>query len=109
MKVKNIDQLKGILKCDRRCFVCLQPGHRAKECNKLNNCRKCHGSHHQSICSINQSKEENKDKPADQHTEGATAKGEESLPQPEQVTSTTANTRHRTTHVLLQTATVYGL
>ena len=56
IKVKNIDERKGILRRDRRCFVCLQRGHRAKECNKANNCRKCHGSHHQSICSIIQSK-----------------------------------------------------
>ena len=109
IKVKNIDERKGILRRDRRCFVCLQRGHRAKECNKANNCRKCHGSHHQSICSIIQSKNESKDKPADQNFEGAAAKSEESLLQPEQVTSTTANTRHRTTHVLLQAATVYAV
>ena len=109
IQVKNIDERKGILRRDRRCFACLQRGHRAKECNKANNCRKCHGSHHQSICSIIQSKNENKDKPADQNVEGAAAKSEESLLQPEQVTSTTANTRHRTTHVLLQTATVYAV
>ena len=108
IKVKNIDERKGILRRDGRCFVCLQRGHRAKECNKANNCRKCHGSHRQFICSI-QSKNENKDKPADQNVEGAAAKSEESLLQPEQVTSTTANTRHRTTHVLLQTATVYAV
>ena len=99
----------GILRRDRRCFVCLQRGHRAKECSTAHNCRKCHGSHHQSICSIIQSKNENKDKPADQNVEGTAAKSEESLLQPEQVTSTPANTRHRTTHVLLQTATVYAV
>ena len=79
------DERKGIFRRDRRCFVCLQQGHRAKECNKANNCRKCHGSHHQSICSIIQSKNENKDKPVDQNVEGAAAKSEESLLQPEQV------------------------
>ena len=39
----------------------------------------------------------------------AQLQSEESLLQPEQVTSTTANTRHRTTRVLLQTATVYAV
>ena len=76
MKVKNIDEQKRILRRDRRCFVCLQRGHRAKECNKAKNCRKCHGSHHQSICSIIQSKNENKDKPADQNVESVAAKSE---------------------------------
>ena len=70
IKVKNIDERKGILRRDRRCFVCLKRGHRAKECSKANSCRKCHASHHQSICSIIQSKNENKDKPADQNAEG---------------------------------------
>ena len=111
-KVTSIDQRKGILRRDRRCFVCLQRGHRARECNKVNNCRKCRGSHHQSICATDHPMHENKEKPEDQNVEGATAKSETSLNKPEQVISTTANTGHRVrgeTQVLLQTATVYAL
>ena len=113
-KVQNLDQRKGILRRDRRCFVCLQRGHRAKECNKPNNCRKCRGSHHQSICAVDQSKDDNKEKSADRNVEGTTAKpakvqNEASLPKPEQVINTTANTGLKprgVTQVLLQTATV---
>ena len=60
-KVTSIDQRKGILRRDRRCFVCLQRGHRARECNKVNNCRKCRGSHHQSICATDHPRHENKE------------------------------------------------
>jgi hypothetical protein len=66
--------------------------YRARECNKVNNCRKCRGSHHQSICATDHPKHENKQNPADQNVEDAAAKSETSLNKPEQVISTTANT-----------------
>lgn len=48
-KVKNVTQRKDILRNNRR-FVCLQREHRASDCERRNNCRKCHGSHPQCIC-----------------------------------------------------------
>jgi hypothetical protein len=66
--------------------------YRARECNKVNNCRKCRGSHHQSICATDHPKHENKQNPADQNVEDAAAKSETSLNKPEQVITTTANT-----------------
>ena len=41
---------KDILRRDRRCFVCLQIGHRANQCDPAKKCRRCGGRHHQSIC-----------------------------------------------------------
>ena len=60
-KVKNIGQRKDILRRNRRCFICLQRGHRARECERRK-CRKCHGSQHQSICEIEIPAEDGKDK-----------------------------------------------
>ena len=47
---RDTDTRKNILKRDGRCFHCLGRGHRARECDPSKKCRKCQGSHHQSIC-----------------------------------------------------------
>lgn len=47
-RVSDREDRVEVLKKDRRCFVCLKPGHRSNSCVK--NCRRCQGSQHQSIC-----------------------------------------------------------
>ncbi|CAB3981314.1 zinc knuckle [Paramuricea clavata] len=47
---RDIDTRKNILKRDGLCFRCLGRGHRARKCDPSKKCRKCHGGHHQSIC-----------------------------------------------------------
>jgi hypothetical protein len=48
--VKNVDDRKGILRDQKRCYLCLQGGHCAHECENGRLCRWCNGKHHQSIC-----------------------------------------------------------
>ena len=78
-KVQSVDQRKGILQRDKRCFVCLQRG---RECNR-HNCRRCRGSHRQSVCSIDPFKEEIKEKFADHTCETPATKND--APQPKRV------------------------
>ena len=48
--VKDIKERHAILLRGGRCFVCLKPQHRAKDCDPNKNCRRCHKCHHQSLC-----------------------------------------------------------
>ena len=41
---------KEILLRSGRCFNCLKPNHKSRDCDSRNNCRYCHRRHHQSIC-----------------------------------------------------------
>ena len=49
--ITNVTSRKDILLKDRRCFLCLQDGHSARECSSKYVCNKCKkGKHHISIC-----------------------------------------------------------
>ena len=49
--VSNHQSRKAILRRNRRCFICLDTGHIAKNCRSTYLCRKCKtGKHHISIC-----------------------------------------------------------
>lgn len=47
-KVTDINVSKDILRCDKRCFMCLKKGHLVDQCDK--SCRNSKRRHHQSIC-----------------------------------------------------------
>ena len=49
-KVTSIRERKEMLKCLGRCFNCLKPNHRARDCDSRRTCRYCHHRHHQSLC-----------------------------------------------------------
>jgi hypothetical protein len=48
--VKDVDDRKGILRDQKRCYLCLQGGQCAQECENGRLCRWCNGKPHQSIC-----------------------------------------------------------
>ena len=54
----SIGKRREIIVRDRRCFLCLKRGHRASECNRSVQCRKCKKRHHQSICNVNKTPED---------------------------------------------------
>ena len=45
-KVTNVKEHKEILKHQGRCFNCLKPNHRVRDCNSHRNCHYCHRRHH---------------------------------------------------------------
>ena len=49
-KVVDPRNRRDILIEAKRCFKCLYPDHRVKDCTSTKNCRHCGGRHHQSIC-----------------------------------------------------------
>ena len=49
-KVVNVKERKEILKRLGRCYNCLKPNHRLRDCESHRNCRYCHHKHHQSLC-----------------------------------------------------------
>ena len=49
-KVVDPRNRRDILIESKRCFKCLYPDHRVKDCTSTKNCRHCGGRHHQSIC-----------------------------------------------------------
>ena len=49
-KVTSIKERKEMLKHLGRCFNCLKPNHRARDCDSRRNCRYCHHRYHQSLC-----------------------------------------------------------
>ena len=49
-KVTRVSKRKEILLKYDRCFTCLKPNHKLRECNSTKTCRHCHRKHHQSIC-----------------------------------------------------------
>ena len=98
--VKDVNERRQILIREQKCFLCLKGNHRANECRRTINCRKCHRRHHHSICMSNAERES-----------GGAAQGAVA-PENARVTQTnpeitTANTATGTsTSVILQTATV---
>ena len=48
--VKDVEDRKDILRDQKRCYLCLQGGHCAHECENGTLCRWCNGKHHQCIC-----------------------------------------------------------
>ena len=53
--VSNCQSRKAILRRNKRCFICLDTGHIAKNCKSHYLCRKCkNGKHHISICEQSQ-------------------------------------------------------
>ena len=53
MKVKEVQERKGIAKKFSKCFICLNSGHNAANCRLKANCRICNSKHHVSICNSN--------------------------------------------------------
>ena len=49
-KIVSLDERKEVLKRSGRCFNCLRPNHRVRDCDSRQNCRYCHRKHHQSLC-----------------------------------------------------------
>jgi len=49
-KVKFAKDRKDILLKGGRCFNCLKPNHKTRDCRSQRTCRNCHQRHHQSIC-----------------------------------------------------------
>ena len=49
-RVQDSSKRKEILTTDKRCYLCLKTGHITRDCKKQQNCRRCEGRHHQSIC-----------------------------------------------------------
>ena len=48
--VKDVKDRHAYLLQAGRCFNCLKPQHRAKQCESAKKCRHCHKKHHQPIC-----------------------------------------------------------
>ena len=49
-KVKFTKDRRDILIKSGRCFNCLKPNHKTRDCHSQRTCRNCHQRHHQSIC-----------------------------------------------------------
>ena len=76
--VSNAQSHKAILHRNKRCFICLDAGHIAKNCKSRYICRKCKtGKHHISICESSPvyPKESPPDKRNDQDKEKSDTKG----------------------------------
>ena len=104
-KVENINERKQILKTQGRCFLCLRPNHRVRNCNyTTRNCRRCNKRHHQSICDeITKSDNETR-------RDATTSNASNTRNEPRQAssenttTSASASSRNESRRVLLQTA-----
>ena len=48
--IKSVKDRRAFLLRVGRCFNCLRPQHRAKDCESSKRCRLCRRKHHQSIC-----------------------------------------------------------
>ena len=90
-KVVSVKERKEILKRLGRCYNCLKPNHRVRDCESRRNCRYCHHKHHQSLC---ESRTADK---GDDHT------GEQETPT-QDMTVNTSNSVKGQHLVLLQTA-----
>ena len=93
--VTNIEERKGILKKQGRCFICLRRvGHLARNCDSNIQCLGCQGRHHLAVCDVRGVRgSDNSDSPVD----GASS-------QPEAATS--AMHVSSSMHLFLQTAQV---
>jgi hypothetical protein len=99
--VKDVDDRKGILRDQKCCYLCLQGGHCAQECENGRLCRWCNGKHHQSICT-KATKTLRKINPEE------TTKPEAKEEKKETQNLTTTTTSNGSSKVLLQTATTYA-
>ena len=90
-KVVSVKERKEILKRLGRCYNCLRPNHRVRDCESHRNCRYCHHKHHQSLC---------ESRPADKGNDNT---GEQETPT-QNTTVNTSNTVKNQHLVLLQTA-----
>jgi hypothetical protein len=99
--VKDVDDRKGILRDQKCCYLCLQGGHCAHECENGRLCRWCNGKHHQSICT-KATKTLRKINPEE------TTKPEAKEEKKETQNLTTTTTSNGSSKVLLQTATTYA-
>ena len=112
-KVVQPSERKEILRRSNRCFVCLQVGHRANQCNPTKKCRRCGARHHQSICEKPVSKPTNAGKiEGDSHSPASkpnppNAESGENQTVTGCQNSTTVTTRAKC-KVFLQTATTYA-
>ena len=100
-QVNVVEDRKGILRDKKRCYLCLQGGHRAHECERGRLCRWCNGKHHQSICSkaTRTLPKNNTDQPPNKEVK------DEKKETPNLTTTTTSNGSSK---VLLQTATTHA-
>jgi len=90
--VKDVKDRRAFLLRTGRCFNCLRPQHRAKNCESTKKCRHCHKKHHQSVC--------DKDMPPAEQVALAPEKGKSGSP-----TSNMSSISAKTSNsVLLQTA-----
>ena len=48
--IKEVKDRRAFLLRTGRCFNCLRPQHRARQCKSAKRCKHCHKKHHQSIC-----------------------------------------------------------
>ena len=48
--IKEVKDRRAFLLRTGRCFNCLRPQHRARQCESAKKCKHCHKKHHQSIC-----------------------------------------------------------
>ena len=90
-KVVSVKEGKEILKQLWRCYNCLRPNHRVRDCESHRNCCYCHHKHHQSLC---------ESRPADKSNDNT---GEQDTPT-QNTTVNTSNTVKNQHLVLLQTA-----
>ena len=101
-KVEDINDRKQMLKTQGRCFLCLRPNHRVRNCNNTTrNCRRCNKRHHQSICDeiTRSDNETRRDAPtSNTRNEPRQASNENTT------TSASASSRNESRKVLLQTA-----
>jgi hypothetical protein len=99
--MKYVDDRKDILRDQKLCYLCLQGGHCARECENGRLCRWCNGKHHQSICTkatktLRKSNPEETTKP----------EAKEEKKETQNLTATTMS--NGSSKVFLQTATTYA-
>ena len=93
--VSNPTARKNIILKERRCLLCLKPGHVIKDCYSKGKCFKCKGKHNISICT-------GQSKKAETNTQGTQIQNVTSGTQTDDTTACLAGGEHNS--VLLQTA-----
>ena len=58
-KVPSAEERKVILYRKNRCYVCLSPTHKARDCNSGKTCQTCGGKHHAMICEGRNNRDDN--------------------------------------------------
>ncbi|XP_046864649.1 uncharacterized protein LOC124459172 [Xenia sp. Carnegie-2017] len=49
-KIKSIEERKNIIKKYGRCYICLEKGHKARDCDNNIKCSICKKNHHKALC-----------------------------------------------------------